>query len=97
MLAELIGYRYSGVGVPVPCQEMDAGGNPMAWFYEIRDSHNAVAETGKGFATQEAVITAGRKRARELKASGSLPGGGVGTVGAGQDSEVPDREGPRSH
>ena len=91
MLAELIGYRYYGVGVPVPCREMNLGGNPMAWFYEIRDSNKAVTETGKGFATNKAAMTAGRKRARELKASGSLPGGGVGTVGAGQDSEVPTR------
>ena len=60
----------------------------MAWFYEIRDSNKAVAETGKGFATQNEAMNAGRKRARELKASGSLPGGGVGTVRAEQDSEV---------
>ena len=67
---------------------MNTGENPMAWFYEIRDSNNAVAETGKGFATHSAAMTAGRKKARELKASGSLPGGGVGTVRAEQDSEV---------
>ena len=60
----------------------------MAWFYEIRDSNKAVAETGKGFDTQQAAMAAGRKKARELKASGSLPDGGVGTVSAGQDSEV---------
>jgi len=61
----------------------------MAWFYEIRDSDNAVAETGKGFATDRAAMTVGRKRARELKASGSSPGGGGGTVGTGQDSKAP--------
>ena len=60
----------------------------MAWFYEIRDSNKAVAETRKGFDTQQAAMAAGRKKARELKASGSLPGGGVGSVRAGQDSEV---------
>ena len=60
----------------------------MAWFYEIRDSNKTVAETGKGFATQKEALAAGRKKARELKASGSLLGGGVGTVIAGQDSEV---------
>jgi hypothetical protein len=63
----------------------------MAWFYEIRDSNNIVTETGKGFATDRAAMTAGRKRARELKALGSLPGGGVGTVGTGQDSKVQTR------
>ena len=61
----------------------------MAWFYEIRDSNNAVAETGKSFATHKAAMAAGRKRARELRAAGSLPGGGGGTVRAGQDSEGP--------
>jgi len=70
---------------------MNMGGNPMAWFYEIRDLNNAVAETGQGFVTHKAAMAAGRKRARELKASGSLPGGGVGTVGTGHDSEVPIR------
>jgi hypothetical protein len=64
------------------------GENPMAWFYEIRDSNKAVAATVKGFATQNAAMAAGRKKARELKASGSLPGGGVATVSAGQDPEV---------
>ena len=71
--------------------ENGSGGNPVKWFYEIRDSNNAVTETGKDFATQKAAMTAGRKRARELKASGSFPAGGVGTVGVGHDSEVPDR------
>jgi hypothetical protein len=70
---------------------MNAGGNRVAWFYEIRDSKSAVVETRKGFATQEAAITAVRKKARELKASGSLPGDGVGTVGSGHDSEEPNR------
>jgi ribosomal protein S12 methylthiotransferase accessory factor YcaO len=43
---------------------MNAGGIPVAWFYEIRDSNNAVMETGKGFATHQAAMAAGRKRAR---------------------------------
>ena len=60
----------------------------MTWFYEIRDSNNVVASTGKGFVTNKAAMTAGRKKARELKASGSLPGGGIATVKAEQDSEV---------
>jgi len=65
---------------PALCRKMNVEGNPMAWVYEICDSNNAVAETGKGFATHEAAVAAGRKRARELKASGSLPGGGLGAV-----------------
>jgi hypothetical protein len=67
---------------------MNAGENPMEWFYEIRDSNKAVAESGKGFATHSAAMAAGRKKARELKASGSLPGGEIGTVRAAQDSEA---------
>jgi hypothetical protein len=49
----------------------ECGRNSMAWFYEIRDSNKAVAETGKGFDTHKAAMAAGRKKARELKASGS--------------------------
>ena len=64
------------------------GRNPVAWRYEVRDSNNVVAGTGKDFDTHKAAMAAGRKKARELKASGSLPGGGVATVRAGQDSEV---------
>ena len=66
---------------------MDAGENHMAWFYEIRDSNKAVAATEKGYATQQAAINAGRKKARELKALGSLPGG-VATIKASEHSEV---------
>jgi hypothetical protein len=68
-----------------------SGANSMAWVYEIRDSSKAVAGTGNGFATHAAAMTAGRKKARELKASGSLPDGGVGTVETRQDSEVLSR------
>jgi len=71
--------------------ENGSGGNPRAWFYEIRDSNNAVAETGKGFITNKAAMAAGRKRARELNDSSWFPGGGAGTVGTGEDSEVPTR------
>jgi hypothetical protein len=67
----------------------------MTWFYEIRDSNHVVASTGKGFETDKAAMAAGRKKARELKASGSLPGGGIATVKAGQDSavSVPHKQG----
>jgi len=67
---------------------MKAGENPMAWFYEISDLNKAVLKTGKGFATHNAAMAAGRKKAREMKASGSLLGGGVGTVRVAQDPEV---------
>jgi hypothetical protein len=60
----------------------------MTWFYEIRDSNHVVASTEKGFDTDKAAMAAGRKEARELKASGSLRGGGIATVKTEQDSEV---------
>jgi hypothetical protein len=60
----------------------------MTWFYEIRDSNHVVASTGNGFDTDKAAMAAGRKKARGLKASGSLPGGGIATVKAQRESEV---------
>jgi hypothetical protein len=59
----------------------------MSWFYQIRDSNNVVAASSKGFDTHKAAMAAGRKKARELKASGSLPGGSA-TIKASQHSEV---------
>src|SRR5712691_1175460 len=48
-----IGYNRAGRirAREVRCRKMNAGGNPVAWFYEIFDSKNAVVETGEGFAT----------------------------------------------
>jgi hypothetical protein len=66
---------------------INEGEIPMAWFYEVRDLNKAVVVTGKGFATRDAAMAAGIKKARELKASGSLPDGG-GTVIAEQYSDV---------
>jgi hypothetical protein len=60
----------------------------MAWLYEIRDSNKIVVEKGEGFASQKAAAGAGRKKARELKAAGSLANG-VGTVEVGQNSLQP--------
>ena len=59
----------------------------MTWFYEIRDSNHVVASTGRGFETDKAALAAGRKKTRELRASGSLPGGGIATVKAEEDSK----------
>lgn len=59
----------------------------MTWFYEIRDSNHVVASTGKGFETDKAAMVAGRKKARELKASGLLADGGSATVKVEQDTE----------
>ena len=38
-----------------------------AWFYEIRNSNNALLKRDGGFATQDAAKTAGRAGAKELK------------------------------
>jgi hypothetical protein len=61
----------------------------MAWFYEIRDSTDSFVAKGEGFATQEAALTAGKVEAARLKATGNMPGGGVGTVTTGQDASEP--------
>jgi hypothetical protein len=71
---------------------MNAGENLMAWFYEIRDLNNSVASTGDGFDTYKTAMAAGRKKARQLKASRLLPDG-VATIKALQHSEVLHREG----
>jgi hypothetical protein len=60
---------------------MNAEVKPMEWFYEICGSNGAVVTSGKGFATKMAAMTAGRKKARDLKASGALQNG-VGTIRA---------------
>jgi hypothetical protein len=60
----------------------------MTWSYEIRDSNQGVASTGNGFDSNKAAMAAGRKKARELKSSGSLPGGGIATMKVEQDTEM---------
>jgi hypothetical protein len=39
----------------------------MAWFYEIRNSDDAVLKRDGGFATLDAAKTAGREDARKMK------------------------------
>jgi hypothetical protein len=60
----------------------------MTWSYEIRDSNQVVSSSGEGFDSHKAAMAAGRKKARELKASGSLPGSGIATVKAKQVSQA---------
>jgi hypothetical protein len=66
----------------------ECGENPVTWSYEIRDPNNVVTARAKGFDTEKAAMAAGRKKAREPKASGSLSGGGVAAVRSGQVSKV---------
>ena len=63
----------------------------MSWFYEVRDERKDLVKRVEGFATQNAALNAGRKKARELKASGALRHGGVGTVETKLASKVPTR------
>jgi len=41
----------------------------MAWFYEIRNSNNAVLKRDGGFATQVAAKIAGREDTKKMKSS----------------------------
>ncbi len=63
----------------------------MAWFYEIRNSNNAVPKPEGGFATQDAAKIAGRADAKKMK---NLPQPGkpdVGPILVGQNAEKPTR------
>jgi hypothetical protein len=51
------------------------------------DSNNVVTSREKGFDTDKTAMAAGRKKARELRASSSLAGGGT-TIKVGQDSQT---------
>jgi hypothetical protein len=63
----------------------------MAWFYVVRDGKDRMVKSEGGFATQEAAMAAGTEEARRLKSSRLLPGSGLETVTAGQNSEQPTR------
>jgi hypothetical protein len=57
----------------------------VSWFYEIRDTKNVVVDRNEGFASKNSALAVARKKARELKASGSLSVGGVRTITIGED------------
>jgi hypothetical protein len=40
---------------------------PKVWFYEIRNSNNAVPKRDRGFPTQDAAKIAGREDAKKMK------------------------------
>jgi hypothetical protein len=63
----------------------------MAWFYVIRDHSNGVVKRQSGYKTESAAMNAARQEARALQAAGKIPGSGLGTITAGQDSEAPSR------
>jgi hypothetical protein len=56
----------------------------MAWFYEIRNSNNAVLKRDGGFPTQDAAKIAGREDVRKMKNS-RQPDRPFGVPAANQD------------
>ena len=63
----------------------------MAWFYEIRNSNNAVLKRDGGFATQDAATIAGRADAKKMKNSRQPDRSDVGRILVGQNAERPTR------
>jgi hypothetical protein len=59
----------------------------VSWFYEVRNSKNALVASAEGFASEKEALKAARKRARDLRALGSLGPGVVGTIRIGHNSE----------
>ena len=63
----------------------------MAWFYEIRNSNNAVLKRDGGFPTQDAAKIAGREDAKKMKNSRQPDRPDVGRIMVGQDTEKATR------
>jgi hypothetical protein len=60
----------------------------MSWFYEIRNSNNAVLKRDGGFATQDAAKIAARADAKKMKNSRQPD---VERILVGQNAEKPTR------
>jgi hypothetical protein len=63
----------------------------MSWFYEIRNSNNAVLKRDGGFATQDAAKIAGRADAKKMKNIHQLHRPDVERILVGQNAEKPTR------
>jgi hypothetical protein len=63
----------------------------MAWFYEIRNSDNAVLKRDGGFANQDAAKKAARDDAKKLKSAPRPARLDVARVLVGQNTEKPIR------
>jgi hypothetical protein len=59
----------------------------MAWFYETRNSNNAVVKRDGGFPTQDAAKTAGREDAKRMRNSRELDRPNIGRIMVGQNEE----------
>jgi hypothetical protein len=66
-------------------------GFSMSWFYEIRNSNNAVLKRDGGFPTQDAAKIAGREDANKMKNMRQPDRPDVGRVMVGQNAEKPTR------
>jgi hypothetical protein len=64
---------------------------PMAFFYEIRSSTNAVLKRDGGFPTQDAAKIAGREDAKKMKNMRQPERPDVGRVLVGQNAEKATR------
>jgi hypothetical protein len=56
----------------------------MAWFYEIRNSENAVLKRENGFASRDSAATAAREDARRMKHSRQISAMGIGNIMVGR-------------
>lgn len=61
--------------------------SPVAWFYEIRSSTNAVLKRDGGFPTQDGAKIAGREDAKRMKNSNQPDRPDVGRIMVGQNAE----------
>jgi len=63
----------------------------MAWFYEIRDSDNAVLKRDGGFADQGAAKIAARADAKKMRSCSQFAKPDIGRILIGQNVENPTR------
>ena len=63
----------------------------MAWFYEIRDSDNAVLKRDGGFSDQDAAKIAARVDAKKMRSSPQSGKTDIGRILIGQNVENPRR------
>ena len=63
----------------------------MAWFYEIRNSDNAVLKRDGGFANQDAAKEAARADAKRMKSAPKPVRPDVARILVGQNTEKPTR------
>ena len=63
----------------------------MAWFYEIRNSNNAVLKRDGGFASQDAAKMTARDDAKKMKVAIRSERQDVGRILVGQNNEQPTR------